>query len=226
MIKFEEKIESIDQLIAKNKNRWHLSDLGGFGFDDVAQTIRLHIYNKWDLWDQNRPFEQWCNKIIIHQIKNIVRNRYLRDAPPCSNCQFDRGGDLCGYTESGQKCEECPLFQKWSKKKKTKFLLKTAGSIDIEGFREQSSLLDPMESVKLEFNIEKFHKFLCSFLNPKMCNFYNLIYVNNLSDDEIIKTLKESTGKGITKRQLITIRKNLQSIAKKKISQFDPEYEY
>jgi hypothetical protein len=44
-----------------------------------------------------------------------------------------------------------------------------------------------------------------------------------LKDEEVIERLKNTNGKGITKRQLITIRKNLQNIAKKKISEFDSE---
>jgi hypothetical protein len=226
MIKFEEKIECINSLIQKNRGKWHLSDIGGFGFDDVAQTIRLHIYNKWPLWDQSRPFEHWCNKLIIHQIKNIVRNRYSRDAPPCSSCPFDRGGELCGYTDSGLKCEECPQFKKWSKKKQSKFFLKTAISIDQETFKEAQDFSDPISSMKLESSVCKFHIFIKQFLNPKMANFYHLMYVENLSDDEVIEEIKSLNGKGITKRQLTTIRKKLQIIAKSKIPEFDPEYEY
>jgi hypothetical protein len=56
-----------------------------------------------------------------------------------------------------------------------------------------------------------------------MVNFYGLIYIENLKDEQVIERLKNINGKGITKRQLITIRKNLQIVAKKKISEFDPE---
>ena len=223
MIKFEDKIKCIDSLIQKNRGRWRLSDICGFGFEDLAQTIRLHIYNKWAQWDQERPFEYWCNKIIINQIKNTVRDRYSRDAPPCFSCPFDRGSDLCGYTKSGVKCDQCPSFCKWSKKKQNKFLLKTALSINSENFKETQDFSDPISSIKLESSVIKFHKFICQFLNPKMINFYGLIYIENLKDEQVIERLKNINGKGITKRQLITIRKNLQIIAKKKISEFDPE---
>lgn len=226
MLNFEDKIDSINELIQKNKNRWHLSDIGGFSFDDLAQIIRIHIFNKWSLWDQARPFEHWCNRIIINQIKNTVRNRYLRDAPPCSSCPFDRGGDFCGYTPSGIKCSQCPSFKKWSRKKRNKFYLKTPTSIDSTGFIEQKDFWDPVSSVKIEESIPKFHIFICQFLNQKMQNFYTLIYVNSLNDEQIIQHLKKSNGKGITKRQLITIRKKLQDIAKKKIVEFDPDHEY
>lgn len=226
MLKFEDKIDSINLLIQKNRGRWHLSDIGGFGFEDVAQIIRIHISNKWEQWDQTRPFEPWCNKIIIHKIKNSVRDRYSRDAPPCTSCQFDRGGDLCGYTESGTKCSECVLFKKWSKKKRCKFLIKNAVSIDQDVFRETQDFSDPISSIRLESSVYKFHEFIKQFLNARMENFYNLIYIENLSDDDVIARLKEKNGKGITKRQLITIRKNLQDIAKRKISEFDPEHNY
>jgi len=223
LIKFEDKINCINKLIQKNRGRWHLSDIEGCSYEDIAQIIRIHIYNKWDQWDQNRPFECWCNKIVIHQIKNCVRNIYSKDAPPCSNCPFDRGGDLCGYTNSGSKCSECPAFKKWAKKKQDKFLIKTASSIDVETFKEtpdRHSFVDPH---KLESNIEKFHIYIRQFLNAKMVNFYNMIYVENLKDDQIVTILKQKSGRGITKRQLILIRKNLYNVAKEKILDFDPE---
>lgn len=226
MFNFEDKINSIDELIKKNKNRWSLSDIGGFSFEDLAQIIRLHIYNKWEQWDQSRPFEHWCNRIIINQIKNTVRNRYSRDAPPCTSCPFDRGGESCGYTNSGVKCGECPAFQKWSRKKRNKFYLKSPISIDSASFVERMDFLDPLSSIKLEKSIPKFHIFLCKFLNIKMQNFYKLIYINELTDDQIIETLKKTNGKGITKRQLVSIRKKLQEVAEKKISEFDPGHEH
>ena len=223
MLKFEDKITCIDKLIQKNRGRWHLSDIGGFGFEDVAQTIRLHIYTKWDQWDQKRPFEPWCNKIIVNRIKNSVRDHYSKDAPPCRDCKFDRGANLCGYTDSGTKCEECPLFKKWAKKKQDKFLLKTASSIDVETFKETQDFSDPIVARRMESNILKFHKYIMQFLNPKMANFYQLIYVENLKDDQVSQKLKERIGRGITKRQLIEIKNTLQQVAKSKISEFDPE---
>lgn len=223
MIKFEDKIESIDKLIQKNRGKWHLSDISGHSFEDIAQIIRIHIFNKWDLWDQERPFECWCNKIIIHQIKNCVRNIYSKDAPPCRGCPFDRDGDLCGYTSTGTKCAECPAFKKWSKKKQAKYLIKTATSIDSESFKDSSDHSDPGVAVKVEGDIPKFHQFILQFLNPKMQGFYILIYIRNYNDNQVIDFLKKNTGKGITKRQLLLIKKNLQTVARNNIAKFDPE---
>ena len=75
----------------------------------------------------------------------------------------------------------------------------------------------------MESNILKFHKYIMQFLNPKMANFYQLIYVENLKDDQVSQKLKERIGRGITKRQLIEIKNTLQQVAKSKISEFDPE---
>lgn len=221
MIKFEDKIECIDKLILKNKGRWRLADMEGLSFDDVAQIIRLHIYNKWSLWDQERPFECWCNKLIIHQITNCVRNVYYKDAPPCSSCPFDRDGELCGYTSNGLKCAECPAYKKWSKKKQSRFLLKTATSINTETYKETPDHNDPSVAIKIESSIPKFHAFILSAVPEKMGNWYKLMYIDNLSDAEIITLIKQKTNKVITKRQLALIRKQLQEIAKDKIKDFD-----
>lgn len=225
MIKFEEKIDCINKLIQKNRGKWHLSDMAGFSFEDIAQIIRIHIFKKWALWDQKRPFECWCNAIIVNQIKNCVRDIYSKDAPPCSKCPFDRGGELCGYTNSGTKCSECPAYKKWSKKKQTKFLLKTATSIDTDYYQDTQDYTDPSIALKVEASIPKFHKFMLEILPQKQATFYTLMYIKNLNDEEVISRLKEINGKGITKRQLFVIRKNLQEIAKSKISEFDPDHD-
>lgn len=223
MLKFEEKIKCIDRLIQRNRGKWHLSDFCGFGFEDVAQTIRVHIYEKWPQWNQERPFDPWCNKLIVNFIKNTVRNHYSKDAPPCSSCPFDRGGELCGYTNSGVKCDQCPSFKKWAKKKRSKFLLKTASSIDVETFKETQDFSDPIVAIRMEDNILKFHKYILQFLTPKMANFYQLIYIEGLKDDQVSQKLKQQIGRGITKRQLIDIKSSLQEVAKSKIADFDPE---
>lgn len=226
---FEDKIQEIDDLIRKNRNRWLLSDIGGFGYDDVAQTIRLHIYEKWDLWDQSRPFPQWCNRLIINQIKNIVRDRYSRDAPPCNGCQFNRGGELCGYTESGLKCTECILYKKWVKKKKDKFFLRYTLSMDNENFVEshaESFSSTPETAIEFESSTDNFHRYIRQFLTPRMLIFYHLICERKLTDAEVSKELKKLTDRGMGPRQLVTIKGYLRDIAQQHISDFDPAKKY
>lgn len=113
---FEESIDIIDQELQKRKHKWTLSAVPSIDFDDVCQIIRLHIWRKWHLYDQTRPFESWLNTVISHQIRNLLRNNYSRFVKPCLRCSCNEGNDLCSlYTTQ---CDMCPLLNKWLKLKK------------------------------------------------------------------------------------------------------------
>lgn len=73
-IKYEDRIDVINEEIRKRKNRWFLDSMPWISFEDVEQIIRIHIYQKWDQWDQRRDLKPWINKIITNQFKNILRN--------------------------------------------------------------------------------------------------------------------------------------------------------
>jgi len=73
-IQYEDKIDIINEEIRKRKNKWFLDSMPWISFEDVEQIIRLHIYQKWDKWDQKRDLKPWINKIITNQFKNILRN--------------------------------------------------------------------------------------------------------------------------------------------------------
>ena len=88
---FEDKREDLDQLLLKYRPKWQLSALAWLDYDDVCQIIRLHVYNKWHLWDQSRPFKPWASMIISNQIKNLIRNNYTSFANPCLRCQYNMG---------------------------------------------------------------------------------------------------------------------------------------
>ena len=64
---YEDKSSLIDTEIRKRKNKWFLTSLNWFDFEDVEQIIRAHIHAKWDQWDQSRPIEPWINKIISNE---------------------------------------------------------------------------------------------------------------------------------------------------------------
>ena len=77
-IRYEDKVDVIDGELKKRKHKWHLNAVAWFGFEDVEQIIRFHIFKKWDQWDQKRPLEPWVNKIISNQLKNIfLKNENL-----------------------------------------------------------------------------------------------------------------------------------------------------
>ena len=62
--RFEDYIDVIEIAIRKQRSRWRLDCISWFDFEDVEQVIKLHIYNKWDMWDQKRPLEPWINIIV------------------------------------------------------------------------------------------------------------------------------------------------------------------
>ena len=69
---FEDNITIIDAEINKRRNLWTLSSIQWMDFDDVAQIIRIHLHEKWSLYNQDKPLVPWLNKVISHQIKNII----------------------------------------------------------------------------------------------------------------------------------------------------------
>lgn len=128
--KFEDHIDIIETAIRKQRSRWRLDCISWFDFEDVSQTIKIHIYNKWDMWDQERPLEPWLNIIVANQIKNLVRNHYGNYMRPCVTCEFNTGDDTCGYTLSQKQDSTCDKFAKWEKTKKSAFSLRVAVSAD------------------------------------------------------------------------------------------------
>ena len=59
-IKYEDQIEVINEEIRKRRHKWFLDSMPWIAFEDVEQIIRLHIYQKWDKWDQD------ISKVIQH----------------------------------------------------------------------------------------------------------------------------------------------------------------
>ena len=70
-ITYEEKIDVINSEIKKRKNKWFLDSIPWISFEDVEQIIRVHIYQKWDQWDQKRELKPWINKIITNHLKEL-----------------------------------------------------------------------------------------------------------------------------------------------------------
>ena len=116
-LKFEDKSEDLDNLFLRYRAKWQLNALAWLDYEDVCQIIRLHIYKKWSLWDQRRPFKAWASTVISHQIKNLVRNNYSNFPRPCLKCPHYLGHDSCAWTKSGTQDFECELMAKWKKKK-------------------------------------------------------------------------------------------------------------
>ena len=121
---FDSQRDSLEELLKKYRPKWQLSALAWIDYDDVCQIIRFHIYKKWHLWDQTRPFKPWASMIISNQIKNLIRNNYSSFAKPCLRCPHNMGATTCDWTKSREQDESCPDFNKWRKKKERAFNIK------------------------------------------------------------------------------------------------------
>ena len=60
-IKFEENISIIDEEINKRRNKWTLSSIAWIDFEDISQILKIHIFKKWHLFDQEKPLLPWLN---------------------------------------------------------------------------------------------------------------------------------------------------------------------
>lgn len=211
---FESRIGVINEILAKRKKKWGLSAISGLDYDDVCQHIRVHIYQKWHLYDQSRPLEQWVNKIITNQITNLSKTHYLKYAPPCSTCPMNQGGSLCGFTKSGEKCSECPLYKKWSSSKSDGFNIKTAESIFSEHI---ISKVRDSDSLNLEESHSKLTEALRERLPEHLFYIYEQLFVNEVSEEDLAKELGFKTtevNKKAGYKQIYNSKREIIKVAK------------
>lgn len=217
MFSFEDKIDEINREIVKRRSKWQLSSIAYMDYEDVAQKLRLHIFNQWSKWDQSRPLVNWLNKTITNQMINEVRNNYGRFAPPCNGCAYDMGETTCSFTKSGEKCAECPLFKAWQKKKQVGYNLKLATSIDSEFFAE-GSIEQPHEGhVDYEASAARLHEEMRKVLPKPQWNIYEMLFIKGMSEKEVAKELKLKTtekGRSPGYKHLFNMRAKFAGIAR------------
>jgi DNA-directed RNA polymerase specialized sigma24 family protein len=222
---FEEKLPVIDDLLRRKRHKWTLTCVPSMDFDDVCQIIRIHIHKKWDLWDHTKPLENWASTVITHQINNLLRNNYLYVAPPCSKCSFNQGGGLCGYTKSGLQNSQCKLYSKWEKVKKVGFNMKLAESMNNP---DSEASFKAVEERYMDWDSEvgKFHKEMKHRLPPDLFEAYDLLFIQNLPETEVAKTLGFKTTESNRPpgyKQMYNIKKEIIEIAKEVASDFKHE---
>lgn len=212
---FEECLEIINEEILKRKNKWNLKEVSSLDYEDVSQILRLHVFNKWHLWDQKRPFKNWLNTVISHQMINLIRNNYGNVAPPCQGppaCVFNMGGSVCSYTPSGIKCSECRLYSDWEKTKQVGYNLKLASSTDDPDFVEKIEYMH--EGPNLEQMLESLIDSMKKELTPKKYKLFQAIYITKESDDEVFSIMGVKNNAGSYKK-LNNLKKEFIEKAKK-----------
>lgn len=195
MYSFEDKIQEIDREIAKRKSKWQLKAVAWMDFKDVAQIVRIHIHNKWDLWDQNRDFLPWVNTVITHRITNLLRDLYMNIARPCVSCPANEGGDHSqgeGYCRIYTKqCNACPLYAAWEKSKKHAHDIKLPVSIENH---TQDIYSIPEEHVDIQGKAAALHIRMKEVLSPIQFKIYKYLYIDGKPEEEVAKLMGYKTS--------------------------------
>ena len=211
---FDSQSEDLEELLKKYRPKWQLSALAWIDYDDVCQIIRLHIYKKWDLWDQSRPFKPWASMIISNQIKNLIRNNYSSFAKPCLRCPHNMGATSCELTKSKEQDETCPDFAKWKKKKERAFNIKLPLALE-DGIASGVTTLK--DFVDYKNASEKLHGLVMAQLNEKHKKIYYLLYIDNIDENDVAKKFgfKADSAKRKKPRykQMANLKKKFYNIA-------------
>jgi len=213
--KFEDCIDLINQEINKRKSKWNLSSIAWMDFDDVAQIIRIHLYQKWKQYDPTKPMLPWISIIITNQIRNLVRNHYTNYARPCLRC--DAAIDTDGCKIYKEQCEACPLYAHWKKNKQPATFVKLPLSIE----NHNHEVFEMAESVNYTSrDEEKLHIVMKKILKPIEYQVYKGLYMEHKEEYEVAKKMgfiSNEKGRSPGYRQLKNIQKAIISKAKKHI---------
>lgn len=231
--KFEDCILEINREINKQRNKWTTSFWSFCDFEDVAQTIRVHIYNKWSSWDQERPLGPWCATIISNQIKNLIRNNFASHAKPCIRCPFSQGEGfdddkegLCAITTDGTQCSECPLFARWEKTKKSAHNVKTPISLEAAAHTPLAeTLVCKVQEFDFEGAFEDLNKKIKEKLkSAKMYKAYEMLFVLKNTDEEVAKFMGYKTtekNRAAGYKQIRNLKNKFKNMAKLILSKKD-----
>jgi hypothetical protein len=210
---FNDYLDVINTEIAKRRYKWTLNSLAWMDFDDVAQIIRIHVYNKWAQYDPSRPIQPWLNAVITTQIKNIIRNNHGNYARPCLKCDAAEGETGCKIY--GKQCEECPLYADWQKRKQSAYNIKLPVSIE-NHTNEIHQISDEAHDVTDQ--VKKVHEKMKEVLKPIEYKVYEGLFI--LNEDEATVAAKlgyisNEKGRPPGYKQIKNIRKTVITKVKK-----------
>ncbi len=182
---FEECIDIINQCINKRKHRWTLTSISFMDFEDVAQMLRSHIFNKWHLYDQSKKLESWLTAVINNRMINIIRDVYSSFSRPCLKCEFFEGDNLC--SKFGTQNTTCDLYRTWAFGKKRKYDIQIALPMETRINECQSIKTENIDVDKTAINLHEKMKYT---LKPLEWFVYNQLFVLHKSEEEVGKMLK------------------------------------
>lgn len=218
---FEEKLEIIDIEIKKRRNKWQLNILKWMSFEDVEQIIKLHIFRKWSMWDQDKPLEPWVSRIISNQIRNLIRNNYTNYVKPCMNCPHNLGDDFCSLSSNGLQNSSCDLFSIWEKGKKHGYNIKLP--LELENHSKE---IENISSESLDFDsaIISLNEHMRNILPENYYKAYKMLYFEKKSDEEVAKFLgyrSSEKNRKIGYKQIKNLKKLFRDKAIEILKNFD-----
>ena len=209
---FEDKSDIIDKAITRQKKKWQLTAITWMDYDDVAQIIKIHIYKKWNMWDQSKPLEPWIGRIIANQLKNIIRNNYTNYIRPCLNCPHNGGEDQCRISPNGMQGDFCDLYSKWVRQKKAGYDLKMPLSLE-NHIKEAEETID---STYFSFSsVDFLNDEMKKILSTKQYSAYIMLFFEEKTEEEVANFMGYKTNeknRSIGYKQI----KNLKKLFKQK----------
>ena len=197
---YEECYATIDLVVSKFQKKWQLKAINWFDFEDVSQIVKLHIFNKWHLWDQTRPLEPWAARVTSHQIRNIIRNN---------------------FTKNGVQNTSCDLFAKWCKQKKSGYGIKLP--LPIENHTKE---IDQHQDTSINFDdsIKKLNSLLKESLSDSHYEVYKMMFFQDKTEEEVAQFMgykSNEKNRAAGYKQIKNLKKMLRAKAQEIISEHD-----
>lgn len=219
MLTYEDCSDQIEKELNKRRRKWTLGILRWIDWEDIAQIIRAHISKKWHLWDQTRKLAPWVQRIASNQIYNQFRNLYTSHARPCVQCKSAVGEEGCAETPSNLQCEECPLYEKWSKTKKYGYHAKMPLELEHHS-QEVNNKID--DSINFEETMRRVMVELEKHMVPKRFEAFKILFIGNIPEDEAALALRlRGRNTGSQKKIIAAHRDSLSKEAKRIIAESD-----
>jgi hypothetical protein len=211
-ISFEDRCETIEKAINKKRKKWQLTAISWMDFDDVSQIIKLHIYKKWDMWDQSKPLEPWIGRIIANQLKNIIRNNYTNYIRPCLNCPHSGGEDICNISPNNTQGNFCEYYAKWEKQKKMGYDLKMPLALENHSQEVEQQIDNSFFNFE---SVEVLNGEMKKVLTIKQYNAYIMLFFEKKTEEEVAKFMGYKTTE---KNRMIGYKqiKNLKKLFREK----------
>ena len=210
---YEDCSAIIDEVVSKFQKKWQLKALNWLDFDDVSQIVKIHIFKKWNMWDQEKPLEPWISRITSNQIKNLIRNNYTNYVKPCMKCQYNLGGDGCMITKNQVQNSSCKDFAKWAKQKQAGYGIKLPLPMENhtqEVNQQQDSTID------FHSSIIKLNNILKAQLSDVHYKVYIMLFFEHKNEDEVAKFMGYKSNEKNRKAGYKQI-KNLKKMLKEKV---------